>query len=154
MNYQKLLDRLQQGFSTDLPVEQANKVAVACFNALSALLEENEQLRATQYKQRTEKQSSSRWVYLEQMAQAMNEAGIDRNAVIEMLSKNPAIDAQNTKETLYHDMWHRIHKALYPEVKRLNTEQIQHVYESMNNHCALVFGIGFPWPSEMELMNK
>ena len=137
MDIDALLKKINLGVDD---ANQANELLAECYNAIDALSNK-----------RTEKQSSSRWVYLDQMARAFNEAGIDRQKLIERIKATAKVDAQNTRETMYWDYWKPVHDALYPEVKRLNTEQIQKVYEAMNNHSAKAFGISKPWPDRFNM---
>lgn len=148
---QNLLNQIQQGYGS---LDQAHIGLAEAYNVITHLLEENEKLKATQYKQRTEKQSSSRWVYLQQMADAFNEAGIERERVVEVIQAHPRVDGQNSKETMYYSYWLPVQKAMYPGVKRLNTEQVQKVYDALNKHSSLNFGIGFDWPSKENQMNQ
>ena len=133
------LDRvMKEGISTR---DQANDLLAQCYNAITDLIDRLPE-------DRTEKQSASRWLYLENMAEQFNNAGIDRQRLLTVIKENAGVTAQNTKETLYHDYWRPVHEAYYSDKKRLSKAEIQIVYESMNNHSGTVFGISAPWPDK------
>lgn len=111
-------------------------------NAIHFLLDEVDRLSP---ELRTETQSASRWVYLDYMADDLNEAGYDQMAAITAM-KAKGVGVPNTKDSLYEACWMPIHKAMYPDTKRLSTKQIQQVYEAFNAFFAQTFGISKPWP--------
>lgn len=138
-----LLSKISKGVNS---VDEAHALLAECFNVISEMLEQIPD-------DRTEKQSSSRWIYLSVIARQLNDAGFDRQRVLTMIKESAGVNAQNTRETLYLDYWRPVHDALYPEVKRLDTKQIQCVYESMNEHCGRVFGISAAWPDRFNAGN-
>lgn len=137
-DYELLLKGLQTGVTN---ADAGNALLAQCFDAITDLLKMIP-------KDRTEKQSSSRWIYLSQIAKQLNDRGIDRQVLLTQLKETAAVSAQHNRETLYDDYWKPVHKALYPSVKRLSTTQIQDVYESMNEHAGRVFGCSAAWPDQ------
>lgn len=135
---QRVQKVFNQGVST---ANEANALIVDLWN-------EVERLRALVPKDRTEKQSSSRWLYLDSIAKQLNDAGIDRQRLITVIKENAGVNAQNDRQTLYLDYWRPVHEALYPEKQRLSKVEIQKVYEAMNNHCANTFGVSAAWPDK------
>ena len=135
---QRVQKVFSQGVST---ANEANALIVELWN-------EVERLRALVPEDRTEKQSSSRWLYLEAIAKQLNDAGIDRQKLITVIKENAGVNAQNDRQTLYLDYWRPVHDALYPEKSRLSKVEIQKVYEAMNNHCANTFGASAAWPDK------
>lgn len=111
-------------------------------NAIHYLLDEVDRLSPNE---RTETQSASRWVYLDHMAEALNEAGYDQMAMVTAM-KAKGVGVPNTKDSLYETCWMPIHKAMFPNTKRLGTKQIQEAYEAFNAFFAQTFGISKPWP--------
>ena len=100
-------------------------------------------------KQRTNKQNSSLWKWLTILAERLNDAGIDRVKLLQILKKTPEIEIQNDKDSLYDEYWLPVQKAIYSDTEGssdLDTVQIQKVYETMNKHSANTLGISEPWP--------
>ena len=145
---EQLMKEIQRGFGGHNALDEAHNCLAACYGTIGALLNDREDLLKNQARPRTEKQSSSRWVYLDAMATQFNDAGFDRQKVITRIKETAKVDAQNTQDSMYIDYWRPVHDALYPEVKRLNTQQIQVVFEAMNNHSAKAFGISGIWPDK------
>ena len=135
---QRVQKVFNQGVST---ANEANALIVELWN-------EVERLRALVPEDRTEKQSSSRWLYLDAIAKQLNDSGIDRQKLITVIKENAGVNAQNDRQTLYLDYWRPVHEALYPEKSRLSKVEIQKVYEAMNNHCANTFGVSAVWPDK------
>ena len=129
---------MQTGVTTR---DQANDLLARCYNAITDLQDQLPE-------DRTEKQSSSRWLYLDEIARQLNDAGVDRQKLLTVIKENAGVNAQNDRQTLYMDYWKPVHDALYPEKKRLSKAEIQKVYEAMNNHAANCFGVSAGWPDK------
>ena len=145
---ENLMKQCQSGFGGATALDNAHGCLAECYGVLGALLSEREELLAQIPKDRTPKQSSSRWLYLEALAKSLNDAGIDRVKLLETLRKTPQVDVPNDKESLYLEYWRPIQKSMYPEAKRPNTKQISMIYETMNRHTIKTFSIGIPWPDK------
>jgi len=137
----QVIKRCQLGFDDTSNIDEINELLVECVNLF--LSDQN-----LKEKNRTETQSSARWVYLDKMAEEFNERGIDRARLVDEIQSHPKVDAINTKDTMYYDYWLPVHKALYPDKSRLSTKEINHVYDAMNNHSSRTFGVSIPFPEK------
>ena len=93
---------------------------------------------------RTGKQNSTMWRYLTDLAQAMDDAGIDMREAIH-------VPIRPTKENIKAEMWDKIQLALYPEIDsstKLTTVQMSEVYENLNRAIGQRLGIHIPWGKE------
>ncbi len=93
---------------------------------------------------RTPKQNSTMWRYLTDLAQAMDDAGIDMREAIH-------VPIRPTKENIKAEMWDKIQTALYPEIDsstKLTTVQMSEVYENLNRAIGQRLGIHIPWGKE------
>ena len=94
---------------------------------------------------RSQKQNKAIHKYCSLLAGAYNEAGLDMQVV---LAKQLAVPW--SMERVKDNQWRQIQIALgYPEsTTKLKTDQVTHVYETLNRHTSQNFGIGFAFPSE------
>ena len=145
---ENLMKQLQRGFGGPTALENAHICMAECYGVIGALLNERDELLKQIPKDRTDKQNSSRWVYLDLLATALNDAGYDRVKVLQTLRKTPTVDVPNSKDALYSEYWQAIQKAMFPDKKRLSTTEISQVYEAMNRHTIKTFSIGIPWPDK------
>ena len=143
---EKLMKQIQRGFGGSTALDQAHCCLAECYGVLGALLNERDELLRQIPRDRTDKQNSSRWLYLDMLSNALNDAGYDRVKVLQKLRKTSQVDVPNSKDALYSEYWQAIQKAMFPEKKRLNTMEISQVYEVMNRHTIKTFSIGMPWP--------
>ena len=96
--------------------------------------------------QRTPKQQAALEVYCKQMAEALNNAGFDQKATIELFTR---IDLPNTQESV-KDVFRACMVVGYPEKRsrtELNTMEIQHLYDVVNRAFSTRAGISIDWPS-------
>ena len=97
---------------------------------------------------RTAKQNSSLHKYLTLLSGALNDAGWDMKATLEVLSKNAMIpwSASAIKERL----WRPTQKDAVSKTSstELDTIEIVDVYEALNKVTGDNLGISLPWPSE------
>ena len=101
---------------------------------------------------RTAKQNSSLHKYLELLCVALNDAGLDMKEVMGKISKSSTIpwSASAIKERL----WRPVQIASFDveSSAKLDTIEINVVYESLNNITASQLGVSIPWPSEYSQM--
>ena len=98
-------------------------------------------------KQRTIPQNSALHLYLERLAEALDDAGYDMREVIK-------VPIKPTKENVKSEMLHPVMRAMYPDKKsttELSTVEMQELYEVMNRFTAERWGVSIPWPSEESL---
>ena len=105
-------------------------------------------------KPRTSSQNNAMHKYFEQVAAALNDAGISRYEYIELL-KTKGIELTWTKENVKKEMWTVIQSAMYEKDKTRELEKIEvdSVYENMNRFLAR-YGIHVPFPSEESMMEE
>lgn len=99
---------------------------------------------------RTPKQNNALHLYLTQLAEVLNDAGLDMKAVLK-----PEVEIPWTLENAKNHLWRPIQKlALGKEsTTELTTAEISKVYDIINRHLAK-FGISVPFPSEEESYGK
>ena len=94
-------------------------------------------------KKRTLKQNACLHSYFQQLADEMNAAGYTADAVIKVPI---SFTAENVKEY----MCKPVMRVLYPEIEsttELDTQQLQFLYENMNNLTGQKFGVSLDWPT-------
>ena len=99
---------------------------------------------------RTIPQNSALHLYCEQLAEALDAAGMDMRKVIK-------VPIKATKENVKETMVRPVMQALYPEIHsttELTTVQMQELYEVLNRATAERLGISVPWPCEEERMHS
>lgn len=94
----------------------------------------------------TRTQQNSLHKYCEMLAGALNDAGYEMKAVLQVKSVDVPWSRDRVKEVL----WRPIQEAMTgkgstTELDRLEPSQ---VYEVLNRHIASHFGVSVPWPSE------
>ena len=100
---------------------------------------------------RTPPQNRSLHLWLERLADAMNDHGIDLACAMQLTADIP-MTKENAKEVILRPIMH----AMYPDVRstrELTKEQLQLLYEVMNQWTSSRFGIHIPFPSEEELIH-
>ena len=91
---------------------------------------------------RTLKQNRALHLYLTNLANALDDAGIDLRHAIQ-------VPIRPTMENIKENMWKAIQMALYPEIessKELSTKQMTEVYENLNRAVATRYGVHVSWP--------
>ena len=96
---------------------------------------------------RTNPQNAALHVYLDKLATALSDAGLDMR---EVLSED--IELPPTAILVKECIWRRVQKALIGEKKtsKAETDQYNIIYESINRHTAQTWGISIPWPCKDE----
>lgn len=98
---------------------------------------------------RTLPQNNSFHLWLDRLADALNEAGYSVNDKLVIKTDIPF-----TKENLKASIVHVVMKKMYPDIDstaKLSTTQIQDVYEVVNEAIALRTAVHVPWPTEEQL---
>jgi len=98
---------------------------------------------------RTNKQNNSLHLYLTQLANELNQAGVDQKMFIEHLK---GWEIPITKEFL-HQIWKMKQEkmAMGDSTTKLTTDQVSQVYDTINLFTSTVFGVGQAFPSQEEL---
>lgn len=97
-------------------------------------------------KTRTSIQNKSLHLYLNKLANVLNDAGIDLRAVQNAFKEGFSVSC--SKDNLKETVWRPIQNAIFKtsSTKKLSTKQISEVYENVNRFTCERFGVGVPWP--------
>lgn len=95
-------------------------------------------------KQRTLTQNKALHLYLELMADALNDAGLDMKKTLK-----PEIDIPWTKESAKEFLWRPVQKVMINEESTTDAETNEYtvIYSALSRHISEKFGIYIPWPS-------
>lgn len=96
-------------------------------------------------KQRTLTQNASIHKYCSLLAESLNDAGLDMQTV---LSEGTSIPWSETK--VKEAIWHKVQIALTGKrsTRDLLTAEVSKVYDVVNRHLGVTFGIFVPFPSK------
>ena len=102
-------------------------------------------------KQRSIQQNKALHKYCNNLAEALNEAGLDQRKVLK-----PGIDIPWTMESVKDNLYKPILKALTGKESTIDmsTTDPSLVYEVLNRHMGEKHGITVEWPSEESRMLK
>lgn len=102
-------------------------------------------------KPRTESQNKALHLYFTQLAEMLNDAGLDMRKVLK-----PSISIPWTSQTIKENLWKPIMKAQTDKssTTELTTKEITEIYDTINRHLSEKFGISVEWPSLESLINK
>ena len=98
-------------------------------------------------RKRTPKQNKSLHVYLQDIADQLNEAGYDFKEVVKL-------PVMFTKENIKEYMFHPVMKKTFPGITsttQLNTKEITQLHDGFNSAVAERFGVSAPWPCKDQL---
>ena len=94
-------------------------------------------------KPRTTKQNNSLQVLCRQYAEALNDGGLEKKVVLDLLK----LDVPWTQDSVRDDLFNPISRAMYDKTSsQLDTKAIQMVYKVLDRDLAESFGITLPWP--------
>jgi hypothetical protein len=100
---------------------------------------------------RTIQQNKSLHLYFTQLAETLNDAGLDMRKVLRPSISIPWTSA-NVKEFLWKPiMDFQLQKSSTTE---MTTKEIDQVYDTINRHLGETFGIHVEWPSLESLINN
>lgn len=94
-------------------------------------------------KQRTPTQNNCIHEFCQNLADALNDAGLDMRAVMK-----PEAEIPWTMTSAKEHLWRSIQKAMFQKesTTELTTKECSEVYETLNRHIAQKFGVSVPWP--------
>ncbi|MEY8205935.1 MAG: hypothetical protein RPR40_12810 [Bermanella sp.] len=94
-------------------------------------------------KPRTQKQNNALHKYLEQLSDALNEAGLDMKRTLKQ-----DVEIPWTPVSVKEFMWRPVQKALYEveSTTKPKSDQYPKIYEALNRHTSMKLGIGLQWP--------
>lgn len=94
-------------------------------------------------KRRTITQNAAMHLYFRQLAEALNDAGLDQRKMLKQSVEMPWSE-HSVKEFL----WRPIQQAVISKdsTARLNTKEVSMVYDVLNRHLAQKLGVIVAWP--------
>lgn len=97
--------------------------------------------------QRTRKQNNAMWLWLEQIAEALNDAGYDIRATL-----NKDIELPWNKNRAKEFLWNPVQQALTDQdsSQKLVKPDINLIQETLARHLAKSTGVSVPFPKKME----
>jgi len=102
-------------------------------------------------KKRTEAQNKALHLYFTQLAEILNDAGLDMRKVLK-----PSISIPWTPQTIKENLWKPImeFQTQKSSTTEMTTKEITEVYDTINRHIGETFGITVEFPSVETLINK
>ena len=102
-------------------------------------------------KPRTESQNKALHLYFTQLAEMLNDAGLDMRKVLK-----PSISIPWTSQTIKENLWKPIMKIQTGKssTTEMTTKDIDEVYDVINRHLGEQFGITVEFPSQESLINN
>ena len=102
-------------------------------------------------KPRTETQNSALHLYFTQLAEMLNDAGLDMRKTLK-----PGVEIPWTGKSIKEFLWRPIMTAQLGKesTKDLTTKEIDQVFDVINRHLSEKFGITLPFPSIDSLLFK
>ena len=102
-------------------------------------------------KPRTLQQSKALHLYFTQLAEILNESGLDMRKVLK-----PSISIPWTPQTIKENLWKPIMEFQLQKssTTEMTTKDIDEVYDVINKHIGEQFGISIEFPSQESLINN
>lgn len=96
---------------------------------------------------RTLSQNAALHKYCQDVANELNEAGLDMRKVLK-----PGISIPWSKNSVKRHLWRPIQEAMFDKLSttKLESKEVSEVYEVLNRHMAEKFGISVEFPSKGE----
>jgi len=94
---------------------------------------------------RTTYQNKALHQYFENVANTLNDAGLDMKAVLK-----PEIDIPWSKSTVKEQLWRPIEKAMTGKesTTEMTTIELSDIYDVLHRHLSEKLGINVPFPSD------
>lgn len=105
------------------------------------------EVRCAKDEQRTQKQNNAMWLWLSQIATALNEAGFDMKRTLK-----PHIEIPWNKERAKDHLWDPVQQIITSETSSadLKRQQINEIQEVIARHLAQTTGVSVPFPKRPE----
>ena len=96
---------------------------------------------------RTQPQNKSIHLYAKMLAEKLNDAGLDKQAVYGKMKSGYSVPW--TMQAVKEDLWHPIQKAMFnvASTAKLDTKQVGEVYQALDRWTAESLGVTLPFPS-------
>lgn len=94
---------------------------------------------------RTHQQHKALWVYFTQLAEALNDAGLDQRVVLK-----PSVAILWDKNSVHKYLWKGIQEVMLGKesTTELTTKEIDKVYDVLNRHLGETTGVTVEFPSQ------
>lgn len=134
--YADLLNMIQVGVNS---LDEANKLLIQCFDAITELTIEKP-------KKRTLSQNAAVHKYCTMMADELNNAGYEYHMFIERV-KSRGVTVEWSMEK-FKDAWKMVQFAMFQKesTTELTTDEVSKVYEQVNAKFAEMAGVSMPFP--------
>lgn len=95
-------------------------------------------------KQRTDRQNAAMHLYFTQLAEALNDSGLDMRVVLK-----PEIAIPWTPTSIKEQLWRPVQRLQLDKrsTTELTTKDLDAIYDTINRHIGERFGIHIPFPS-------
>lgn len=96
---------------------------------------------------RTTAQNAAMHLYFTQLAERLNDAGLDQQTVLA-----EAVSLPWTKVSVKENLWKTIQRVMLAKdsTTEMNTKDPQEIYRVLDRFTAEKFGITVPWPERMD----
>lgn len=96
-------------------------------------------------KQRSDLQNNSLHLYCTQLAEALNNAGLDMRKVLK-----PGVEIPWSMLAVKDKLWRPIQESMTGQesTTKPDRDEYPQIYETLNRHIASKFGISVAWPSK------
>ncbi len=96
-------------------------------------------------KQRTSTQNAALHLYCTQLAEALNDAGLDMVTVL-----SPGTEIPWTEHSIKSEMWKKVQKAMtgHESTTKPKTTEYGPIYDTISRYISQTFGVFVPWPSK------
>ena len=94
-------------------------------------------------KRRTTTQNAAMHLFFTQLADALNDAGLDQRKLLK-----ESVDMPWSQHSVKEFLWRPIQLAAVKKDSsaRLSTQEVSYIYEILNRHLTQKLGISLPWP--------
>lgn len=101
-------------------------------------------------RQRSDQQRKAIEVYCNELAKAMNAAGLDQRAVL--ASMREGVEIPWSQDRVKDTLWREVQKAMLDKTSttNLSRQEVSQVYETLNKWTSQTLGVSVPFPERRE----
>lgn len=101
-------------------------------------------------RQRSDQQRKAIEVYCNELAKAMNAAGLDQRAVL--ASMREGVEIPWSQDRVKDTLWREVQKAMLDKTSttNLSRQEVSQVYEALNRWTSQTLGVSVPFPERRE----